>query len=191
MDSKIFKSGSHSANLFQSIFLLAVRLYWGFLFFHSGFEKFMNMAEVIPFFQELGLSTTVVYLVSLGELVAGFLLFFGLFSRLAALCTTIIMIGAYTIAHPESIQGIISSPFYFITNPTFSFLMASLVILFFGAGLISIDAIIKCRKIKKQGGGGCCGSGKCGTGGCGGGDCKKSGDDFEAGNDEDNNHQKM
>ncbi|MCH9633132.1 MAG: hypothetical protein S4CHLAM6_14840 [Chlamydiae bacterium] len=150
MDSKIFRYWGYTTNFFQSIFLIAVRLYWGFLFFYAGLSKFSDMGNVIPFFEQFGLPPIVAYLIATGELVCGILLFFGFLSRLAAICTTVIMVGAYVIAHPANFYSFFSYPPYFFTAPAFSFLMASLIVLFFGPGLFSIDAIIKCRMMKKS-----------------------------------------
>lgn len=149
MDSKIFRCWGYTTNFFQSIFLIAVRLYWGFLFFYAGMSKFSDMSNVIPFFQQLGLPAAVAYLIAAGELVCGILIFFGFLSRLAAICTTVIMLGAYVIAHPANFYSFFSYPPYFFTAPAFSFLMASLIVLFFGPGLFSIDAIIKCKLMRK------------------------------------------
>ncbi len=150
MDSKIFRYKEHTANFLQSLFLLAIRLYWGFLFFYAGLGKFANMSQVIAFFNHLGLGSIIVYLVATGEFVCGILLFFGFISRLAAFCTTCIMLGAYLIAHPENFYSFFSYPPLFFTAPVFSFLMASLIVLLFGPGLFSIDAFIKRRKLKKE-----------------------------------------
>ena len=149
MDSKIFRYWGYTTNFFQSIFLLAIRLYWGFLFFSAGLGKFADMSGVVAFFQQFGLPPIVVYLVALGELICGILIFFGFISRIAAAVTTFIMLGAYLIAHPANFFSFFSYPPYFFTAPAFSFLMASLIVLFFGPGLFSIDALIKHRMMRK------------------------------------------
>lgn len=150
MDSKIFRYWGYTTNFFQSLFLLAVRLYWGFLFFYAGLGKFANMSQVVAFFNHLGLAGIFAYLVAIGEFVCGILLFFGLISRLAAACTTCIMLGAYLIAHPENFYSFFSHPPYFFMAPVFSFFIASLIVLFFGPGLFSIDALIKGHLMRKE-----------------------------------------
>lgn len=150
MDSKFFKCWYYTTNIFQSIFLLLVRLYWGFLFFIGGYFKIVNMAPFIVFFQELGLSTAWAYIVAIVELICGIFLFFGFLSRIAATATTLIMLGAYVIAHPAQFFSFFRDPAYFFSAPAFSFFFASLVILFFGPGLISIDALIKRKLIDDQ-----------------------------------------
>lgn len=158
MGRKIFRCWDTTNNFFQSILLLAFRFYWGFLFFIGGVFKLGNMATFANFFHQLGLSTGVAYLVAIFELVCGILLFFGFLSRLAAACTTVIMFSAYIIAHPANFHAFFTNPQLFFSAPSFSFLLASLIVLFFGPGLFSIDALIK-RRMMKDEDSNCCGKG--------------------------------
>lgn len=150
MGRKIFKCWDTTNNVFQSFLLLAIRLYWGFLFFIGGMFKLGNMDSFSAFFNQLGLSSGLSYIVAILELACGILLFFGFLSRLAAACTTVIMFGAYIVAHPAQFHSFFNDPQFFFSAPSFSFLMASLIVLFFGPGLFSIDAIIK-RKMMDDG----------------------------------------
>lgn len=150
MGRTIFKCWDTTTNFFQSLLLLSFRLYWGFLFFVGGVFKLANMPSFIAFFAQLGLSTGVSYMVAILELICGILLFFGLLSRLAAACTTIIMFSAYVIAHPAQFHSFFSDPQFFFSAPSFSFLLISLIVLFFGPGIFSIDAIIKRKMVKKE-----------------------------------------
>lgn len=150
MDSKFFKGWYYTTNAFQTLFLLIIRLYWGFLFFIGGYFKVINMMPFIDFFNQLGLSTTWAYVVAIVELVAGIFLFFGFLSRITAAVTSAIMIGAYLMAHPAQFFSFFTDPAYFFSAPSFSFLFASLVILFFGPGMLSIDAIIKRNLVKDE-----------------------------------------
>lgn len=156
MGRKIFRCWDTTNNFFQSLLLLAFRFYWGFLFFIGGVFKLGNMASFAAFFNQLGLSTGVAYLVAIFELVCGLLLFFGFLSRLAAACTTVIMFSAYILAHPVNFHAFFNNPQLFFSAPSFSFLVASLIVLFFGPGLFSIDALIK-RKLMKEDEDNCCG----------------------------------
>lgn len=149
MGRKIFKCWNTTNNLFQSLFLLSIRIYWGFLFFVGGVFKLANMDSFAAFFNQLGLSVGLAYAVTIFELLCGVLLFFGFLSRLAAAITTIIMFSAYIIAHPAQFHSFFNDPQFFFSAPNFSFLFASLVILFFGPGLFSIDAIFK-RRLMNQ-----------------------------------------
>lgn len=143
MDSRFFWCWYYTTNIFQSIFLLAVRLYWGFLFFIGAFYKIVNMPPFIDFMHQLGVSTTWAYVITLAELVAGILIFFGFITRLSAAGTTAIMLGAYIVAHPAQLLSFFTDPAYFFSAPPFSFLFASLAILFFGPGVFSMDGIVK------------------------------------------------
>lgn len=147
MDSKFFKCCYYTTNIFQSLFLLAIRLYWGFLFFIGGYFKISNMAPFIDFFQQLGLSSSWAYVVAVTELVCGVLLFLGLLSRLSALVTAGIMLAAYISAHPLQLASFFTDPAYFFSAPPFSFMFASLVVLFFGPGVVSLDGFIKKKLI--------------------------------------------
>ncbi|MCH9633829.1 MAG: hypothetical protein S4CHLAM7_05630 [Chlamydiae bacterium] len=149
MDSNFFKCWYYTTNAFQSILLLIVRVYWGFLFFIGGFYKITDMAPFIDFMNQLGVSTTVAYLVTLVELIGGILIFFGFLSRIGAACTAVIMFAAYIVAHPAQFYSFFRDPAYFFSAPPFSFLFASLVVLFFGPGMLSIDAIFK-RKLMED-----------------------------------------
>jgi putative oxidoreductase len=150
MGRTIFKCWGTTTNFFQSLLLLSFRLYWGFLFFIGGIFKLANMGSFGAFFGQLGLSTGLAYIVAIFELICGILLFFGLLSRLAAACTTVIMFSAYIIAHPAQFHSFFNDPQFFFSAPSFSFLIVSLVILFFGPGLFSIDAIIKRKMITEE-----------------------------------------
>lgn len=138
-------------SLFQAIFLLIVRVYWGFLFFIGGYYKIIDMPPFIDFFNQLGLSTAWAYIITIFELVCGIFLFFGFFSRIAAGCTAVIMFGAYIMAHPAQFFSFFRDPSYFFSAPSFSFLFASLVVFFFGPGMLSIDGLIKRKML-----GDCC-----------------------------------
>jgi putative oxidoreductase len=69
----------------------------------------------------------------------------GLGSRLIALPLVIDMIVAYMTADREALLSMISNPDKFIAAAPFSFLLASLTILVFGAGTFSADALFTRR----------------------------------------------
>ncbi len=128
----------------HSLFLLFVRLYWGWLFFQAGFGKFTHIERTAQFFGSLGLPSPEImaYFVASVETFGGILLFLGLASRLAGLILAGNMIGAFLVAHREALSHIISKPDDFYMALPFSFLFASLVILFCGGGRFSLDYII-------------------------------------------------
>ena len=67
-------------NLLQSPLLLAVRLYWGWQFFQTGWGKIHDISKPIQFFTSLGIPfpTANAYFVSYLECVGGILLAIGL-----------------------------------------------------------------------------------------------------------------
>lgn len=129
----------------HSLFLLAIRAYWGWLFFQAGFGKFTHIERTTQFFGSLGLPSPEImaYFIATVETVGGILLFLGLASRLTGLVLAGNMIGAFLVAHREALFHIISKPDDFYMALPFSFLFASLVILFCGGGMFSLDYLIK------------------------------------------------
>ena len=132
------------ASSLQSPFLLFVRLYWGWQLAQSGWGKLHNIDKVTEFFTSLGLPApglTAHFIASL-EFVGGILLILGLASRLNALVLTINMIMAYITADHDALLSIFKDPDKFYAAAPYTFLVASLLILIFGPGLFSLDAVI-------------------------------------------------
>ena len=149
------------ASSLQSPFLLFVRLYWGWQLAQSGWGKLHNIEKVTEFFMSLGLPApgfTAHFIASL-EFVGGILLILGLAARLIAVPLTINMIMAeqpgaspylkwlnedvaYIIADHDALMSIFSNPDKFYAAAPYTFLFASVVILIFGPGLFSADAVI-------------------------------------------------
>ena len=133
------------ANSLQSVFLLFVRLYWGWQFVVDGWGKLHNLPKVIEYFGSLGLPApgpTAVF-VSILELVGGVLLALGLGSRLIALLLTGNMTVAYITGDREALLSIFSDPDKFIAAAPFSYLMASLIVLIFGPGRYALDYLVE------------------------------------------------
>lgn len=128
----------------QSLFLLGVRLFWGYQFLISGVSKLKDIAPITAFFQELDIfwPQATAYAVSSIEAGCGALLLVGLFSRLAAIPLIAVMVGAYLTADFESVQTIIEDPINFIRRPPFTFLLVSLVVFIFGPGKFSLDYLL-------------------------------------------------
>ena len=126
-----------------SPFLLAVRLYWGWQFMQAGWGKLHDIGKVIGFFTDLGIPAPVLnaYFVSALEFGGGLLLLLGLGSRLIALLLTVDMIVAYITADREALFSIISNPDKFTAAAPYTFLVASLLVLIFGSGWFSLDAL--------------------------------------------------
>jgi putative oxidoreductase len=133
-----------AANGCQSPLLLAVRIYWGLQFWQAGWGKLMDISKVIGYFTSLGvpLPGLNAYFISLLEAGGGILLALGLFSRLIALPLAFDMVVAFVIADREALGAIFSDPDKFYAAAPYTFLFASLLILFFGPGKLSLDTLI-------------------------------------------------
>jgi putative oxidoreductase len=128
----------------QTPFLLFVRLYWGWQLVESGWGKLHHLEKVTEFFTSLGLpmpGPTAVFISSL-EFFGGILLALGLFSRVISLLLTVNLITAYITADREALFSIFSDPDKFYAATPYTFLFASLLILIFGAGKVSVDALL-------------------------------------------------
>src|SRR5271155_2101397 len=128
----------------QSLFLLAVRLYWGWQFMQTGWGKLTNIGKVIQFFTQLGIPAPVLnaYFVSALEFGGGLLLVLGLGSRLIAVPLVIDMVVAYITADREALFSVIANPDKFTGAAPYTFLFASLIVLIFGPGKVSVDGIL-------------------------------------------------
>jgi putative oxidoreductase len=131
----------------QSPFLLAVRLYWGWQFMQTGWGKLTDIGKVVQFFTDLGIPAPALnaYFVSALEFGGGLLLILGLGSRLIALPLAVNMIVAYVVADREALLSIISNPDKFTAAAPYTFLVASLLVLIFGPGRVSLDGLLAAR----------------------------------------------
>ena len=128
----------------QSPLLLCVRLYWGWQLTQSGWGKLHNLEKVTEFFTSLNLPmpAQTAVLISCLEFFGGILLALGLFSRINSLVLTANLIMAYVTADREALFSIFSDPDKFMAAAPFTFLCATLVVLIFGAGKISLDTLL-------------------------------------------------
>ncbi len=135
----------------QSPVLLALRLYWGWQFLQTGWGKLQHIPKVVDYFTSLGIPAPALtaHFIALLEFGGGILLILGLGSRLIALPLTIDMIAAYIMADREALQSIFSEPDKFYNATPFTFLLASLIILIFGPGWLSLDTMIKWQRARK------------------------------------------
>ncbi|MCU1251411.1 MAG: DoxX [Edaphobacter sp.] len=131
----------------QSPFLLIVRLYWGWQFAQSGWGKLHHLDKITDFFTSLNLPAPglTAHFVSGLEFVGGILLILGLGSRLIGLVLTVNMFVAYWTADREALFAIFSDPGKFYVADSYTFLFASLLVLVFGAGIFSLDAVLAKR----------------------------------------------
>jgi putative oxidoreductase len=148
---KAYSSFERAVSHSQTPLLLAVRLYWGWQFSQTGLGKLMNIDKTVDFFTSLGIPFPALnaYFVGSLECIGGALLFLGLGSRIIALPLTINMLVAYLTADREALFSIFSDPGKFYAADPFTFFFASLLILVFGPGKISLDAAI--NYLRKRG----------------------------------------
>jgi putative oxidoreductase len=138
---------SVGASYLQSPFLLAVRLYWGWQFAQTGWGKMHNITKITGFFASLNIpfpSANAHFVAGL-EFLGGILLILGLGSRLVSLLLAADMLVAYWTADHEALTSIFSDPGKFYVADPYTFLFASLMVLIFGAGLFSLDAVLAKR----------------------------------------------
>jgi len=138
------------ANSLQSPVLLLIRLYWGWQFFAAGKGKLADISKVVGYFTDLHVPAPALnaHFIAALECVGGILLILGLGSRLIALPLLIDMIMAYVIADREALGSIFSDPDKFYNAAPFTFLLASLLILVFGPGKLSLDTLIAAKRKK-------------------------------------------
>lgn len=139
------------ANRLQSPFLLAVRLYWGWQFSQAGWGKLHRLPQVTEFFSSLGIPLphlNAVFISSL-EVGGGILLALGLGSRFIGFLLAGDMLVAYLAADRDAIRAIFSDPGKFYNADAYTFLFAALMVLIFGPGRFSLDALI--QKLRSKG----------------------------------------
>lgn len=131
-------------NSLQGVLLLALRLYFGYHFFRAGLGKLQNIDYVAGFFTNLGIPMPGLsaYLAGGTECIGGLLLLVGLGSRIVTLPLIFTMFVAYLTAHHEALANVFTDPETFMEQKAFLYLLTSIIVLFFGAGKYSLDALI-------------------------------------------------
>lgn len=132
------------ADFLQSPLLLAIRLYWGWQFAQTGWGKLTHLTRTANYFASLDIPLPKVGAVLAGtaECAGGALLALGLFARPASVPLIFTMLVAYWTADRDALNAIVSDPDKFVTATPFLFLLASLIVLVFGPGRLSLDALL-------------------------------------------------
>jgi putative oxidoreductase len=136
-----------AASSLQSPFLLIVRLAWGYQMHLTGDGKLHDLAKVTGFFTQLGIplpGASAVFIAVL-EFAGGLLFALGLGSRLIALLFACDMVVAYILADRDAVASIFSDPDKFYAATPYTFLVAALIVLIFGPGKFSLDALLAKR----------------------------------------------
>ncbi len=141
---KLYNTVFYYNSFGQSVFLLLVRLYWGWQLIQSGWGKLHHLDKVTEFFTSLSLPMPAQTAVAISclEFFGGIFLAIGLLSRLTALALTINLIVAYITADREALFSIFSDPDKFYAAAPYTFLIASLIVLLFGPGKFAVDTLL-------------------------------------------------
>lgn len=144
----LFQGLESFANCFQSLLLLAMRLYWGGSLAISGWGKLHHLCGVADYFASLNIPFPLMnaYLVGMIECLGGLCLFLGFASRLAAIPILCVMIGALvTIEHRAALFNVLHDPQNLIVQTPFNYLLTACIVFAFGPGKISIDFLLEKR----------------------------------------------
>ncbi|HSX38236.1 MAG TPA: DoxX family protein [Chlamydiales bacterium] len=137
----------------QSLFLLYMRLTWGYQLMHMGWAKLRSIDTAIAYFASLHFSHPVfdAYLAGAIEFLGGCCLFFGFASRIACIPIALLALAALSTAHAPHISNFrfLLQPLSLVRQTPYPFLLTSLIIFIFGPGRISIDGWLK-RWSEKQ-----------------------------------------
>jgi putative oxidoreductase len=141
---KLYASYVSLVSKLQSPFLLIIRLYWGWQFFVAGKGKLLNLDRTAGFFATLNIPAPRLNAILAGstECFGGLLLLLGLGSRIVTVPLIFTMLVAYFTADPDKIKGIFAKPDAFVTAAPFLFMLTAIIVLIFGPGCFSLDALI-------------------------------------------------
>ena len=133
------------SNSLQSLALLVLRVYFFWQLFMTGQGHLAHIGKVADFFVTLGIPfpTLNAYLSSAVECFGSLLLIIGLASRLTAIPVAVTMTVAYLTADLEAITSFFSDPDKFVKADPFPYFVCALIVLAFGPGRFSVDALIK------------------------------------------------
>lgn len=129
----------------QSIFLLFIRVYWGLQLAQNGWGKLHHLDKVTEYFQSINTPSPgmTAHAVAVLEFVGGILLLSGLASRFISALLTVNLIGAYWFGDHDALLSFFSDPGKFYAADPFTFLFVAVIVLLFGPGYLSLDALIR------------------------------------------------
>jgi putative oxidoreductase len=135
-------------------FLLILRLYFGWRFVIAGTGKLQNIQTTTGLFADWGIPAPQlnVYLAGTTETVCGILLVLGAGSRLITIPLIGTMVVAYMTAHSDQWAAFWTNTSQFFKAPAFPYLFTALVVLLFGPGRLSVDALLgRCCSVDAPG----------------------------------------
>ena len=132
------------AGLLRPLFLLIIRLYWGWQFFLTGKGKLMHLDRTTDYFASLNIPMPKLNALLAGstECVFGLLLLAGLGGRVTPLPLIGLLTVAYITSEQAALHAFFSNPDKFLTADPFLFLFATVIIFIFGPGKLSLDAVL-------------------------------------------------
>jgi len=127
----------------QAPLILGMRLFWGYWYARSGMIKLAHLPEVAAYFESLSIPFPMAAALVTGilHLLGSISLVLGWAARLMSIPLIISMIIAYLTAHLDATKALLSDPVQFILAPPFLFLLTNLLVLAYGPGKYSIDAL--------------------------------------------------
>ncbi|HEX4123661.1 MAG TPA: DoxX family protein [Tepidisphaeraceae bacterium] len=142
--TRFWLSPAASNAIFPSIVLLIFRLAWGWELLESGWGHWTHIDKTLHFFISLGvpLPGVSVYVSATTELLGGALIMLGLATRFISIPLFINFCVAYMASPTEVTNFFHQDPANFINDSAFPFLITSLLLLAFGAGVLSADYVI-------------------------------------------------
>jgi putative oxidoreductase len=125
----------------QPLAVLVMRLTLGAIMVAHGYHKVLNLHQTAHFMAGLGIPTGLAYVSSFTEFLGGLLVLSGLFTRIAAFAIVIDLVVAIWKVHWHN--GLMGSS----NGPGYEFPLAvatlALALIFFGAGPISLDQVLR------------------------------------------------
>ncbi len=140
----VYRIWTKAVSCLQSLFLLCIRLYWGWQFFLTGKGKLMNLDRTTHFFQSIHIPQPHLNAIMAGstECFGGLLLLLGLGSRIITVPLIFTMVIAYVTTEQEALHALYSDPDKFVSAAPFQFMLTAIIVLIFGPGMFSLDCLI-------------------------------------------------
>jgi putative oxidoreductase len=141
----------NGANYMQSPLLLILRVYFFCQLFVIGEGKLNNIGKIAGYFSTLGIPLPLfnAYLAGATETFGSLFIIVGLVSRLASIPVAFSMMVAYLTAESEAVKSLFFDPDKFVKADPFPYLICALILIAFGPGKLSIDALLK-RKFDRE-----------------------------------------
>jgi len=133
------------AGLLRPLFLLVIRLYWGWQFFLTGKGKLTNLDRPTNYFASLHIPFPKFNAILAGstEMIFGLLFLAGLGGRVVPLPLLTLLVVAYITSEQAALHAFFSDPDKFLTADPFLFLFAVVIVIIFGPGKLSLDAVFE------------------------------------------------